>query len=118
MQENPDGNYYLAKDITIKGNLNLFPNYYDYDTKVQHEECFTGSLDGKGHTIKNYTGMGLFNNAKNATFKNIVMTNVTIQGKEMGAALVYQAEKCMGFFQLSQYPEKQQSKVVFSCRRL
>ena len=94
MQENPDGNYYLAKDITIKGNLNLFPNYYDYDTKVQHEECFTGSLDGKGHTIKNYTGMGLFNNAKNATFKNIVMTNVTIQGKEMGAALVYQAEKC------------------------
>lgn len=94
MQENPDGNYYLAKDITIKGNLNLFPNYYDYDTKVQHEECFTGSLDGKGHTIKNYTGMGLFNNAKNATFKNIVMTNVTIQGKELGAALVYQAEKC------------------------
>ena len=94
MQENPDGNYYLAKDITIKGNLNLFPNYYDYDTKVQHEECFTGSLDGRGHTIKDYTGMGLFNNAKNATFKNIVMTNVTIQGKEMGAALVYQAEKC------------------------
>ena len=40
MQENPDGNYYLAKDITINGNLNLFPNYYDYDTKVQHEECF------------------------------------------------------------------------------
>lgn len=33
MQENPDGNYYLAKDITIKGNLNLFPNYYDYDTR-------------------------------------------------------------------------------------
>lgn len=94
MQNNPKGNYYLAKDITIKGNLNLFPNYYDYDMKVQHEECFTGSLDGKGHTIKNYTGMGLFNNAKNATFKNIVMTNVTIQGKEMGAALVYQAEKC------------------------
>ena len=47
MQNNPKGNYYLAKDITIKGNLNLFPNYYDYDTKVQHEECFTGSLDGK-----------------------------------------------------------------------
>lgn len=47
MQENPDGNYYLAKDITIKGNLNLFPNYYDYDTKVQHEECFTGSWMAK-----------------------------------------------------------------------
>ena len=72
MQENPDGNYYLAKDITIKGNLNLFPNYYDYDTKVQHEECFMGSLDGKGHTIKNYTGMGLFNNAKMQRLKTLL----------------------------------------------
>lgn len=72
MQENPDGNYYLAKDITIKGNLNLFPNYYDYDMKVQHEECFTGSLDGKGHTIKNYTGMGLFNNAKMQRLKTLL----------------------------------------------
>lgn len=31
------------------------------------------------------------------------MTNVTIQGKELGAALVYQAEKCR--FPISQYPE-------------
>ena len=99
MQENPDGNYYLAKDITIKGNLNLFPNYYDYDTKVQHEECFTGSLDGRGHKIKNYTGIGLFDNAKNATFKNIVMTNVDLETPEMRmaegcAALVRYAQKC------------------------
>lgn len=72
MQNNPKGNYYLAKDITIKGNLNLFPNYYDYDMKVQHEECFTGSLDGKGHTIKNYTGMGLFNNAKMQRLKTLL----------------------------------------------
>ena len=76
---------------------------------MQHEECFTGSLDGKGHTIKNYTGMGLFNNAKNATFKNIVMTNVTIQGKEMGAALVYRRKSAD--FPISQYPEKRQSVV-------
>ena len=99
MQENPDGNYYLAKDITINGNLNLFPNYYDYDTKVQHEECFTGSLDGRGHKIKNYTGIGLFDNAKNATFKNIVMTNVDLETPEMRmaegcAALVLYAQKC------------------------
>ena len=99
MQENPDGNYYLAKDITINGNLNLFPNYYDYDTKVQHEECFTGSLDGRGHKIKNYTGIGLFDNAKNATFKNIVMTNVDLETPEMRmaegcAALVRCAQKC------------------------
>ena len=100
MQENPDGNYYLAKDITIKENLNLFPNYYDYDTEMQHKECFTGSLDGRGHKIKNYTGIGLFDNAKNATFKNIVMTNVTLETPEMRvaegcAALVLNAKKCV-----------------------
>lgn len=94
MQENPDGNYYLAKDITIKGNLNLFPRYYDYDKGAWHEECFTGTFDGKGHKIKNYTGLGLFENAGDATFKNIVMTNVKIQGKESGAALVQWAENC------------------------
>ena len=50
-------------------------------------DILAGSSPGwQSTTIKNYTGMGLFNNAKNATFKNIVMTNVTIQGKEMGAA--------------------------------
>ena len=94
MQENPDGNYYLAKDITIRGDLNLFPRYYDESKKEWQEKSFTGTFDGKGHTIKNYTGMGLFYSAKNATFKNIVMTNVTVQGKEMGAALVDRAEKC------------------------
>ena len=99
MQENPDGNYYLAEDITIKGDLNLFPNYYDYDTEIQHKECFTGSLDGRGHKIKNYTGIGLFDNAKNAAFKNIVMTNVTLETPEMRmaegcAALVLNAKNC------------------------
>lgn len=53
-----------------------------------------GTLDGKGHKIKNYVGIGLFDNAKNATFKNIIMTNVTIEGTQSAAALVYSAEKC------------------------
>lgn len=95
MQENPDGNYYLAKDITINRITKLFPRYYDSYKKAWHEECFTGSLDGKGHTIKNYTGSGLFQNATGATFKNIVMKNVTIQAEnEPGAALVKGATKC------------------------
>lgn len=83
MENNPNGNYYLAEDITITKNLNLFPDY------------FTGSFDGKGHEIKNYTGIGLFAKAKNATFKNIVMTNVTLESKEDAvAALVNSAKKC------------------------
>lgn len=53
-----------------------------------------GTLDGKGHKIKNYAGIGLFDNAKNATFKNIIMTNVTIEGTQSAAALVYSAKKC------------------------
>lgn len=53
-----------------------------------------GTLDGKGHKIKNYVGIGLFDNAKNATFKNIIMTNVTIEGTQSAAALVYSAKKC------------------------
>lgn len=98
IQENPNGNYYLAKDITIKGNLNLFSGYFDVGD-AHNDSHFTGTLDGKGHKIKNYTGCGLFAFARNATFKNIVMTNVTLKIPETTtvwycAALVSSAEKC------------------------
>ena len=88
MQNNPKGKYYLAKDITITKKLNMFPDYKD-DNGDYRVDSFMGTLDGKGHKIKNYAGIGLFDNAKNATFKNIIMTNVTIEGTESAAALVY-----------------------------
>ena len=85
MQNNPKGKYYLAKDITITKKLNMFPDYKD-DNGDYRVDSFMGTLDGKGHKIKNYAGIGLFDNAKNATFKNIIMTNVTIEGTESAAA--------------------------------
>ena len=93
MQNNPKGKYYLAKDITITKKLNMFPDYQD-DNGDYRVDSFMGTLDGKGHKIKNYAGIGLFDNAKNATFKNIIMTNVTIEGTQSAAALVYSAKKC------------------------
>ena len=89
MQNNPNGNYYLAEDITITKKLNMFQDYVD-DNDNYHMDYFMGTLDGKGHEIKNYAGIGLFYNAKNATFKNIVMTNVSLEG----AALVRNANEC------------------------
>src|SRR5699024_788934 len=44
---------------------------------------FTGSFDGKGHTIKNLTSTkndtGLFNHAVGSTIKNVNFTNVNIE---------------------------------------
>lgn len=68
-----------------------------------------GTLDGKGHKIKNYVGIGLFDNAKNATFKNIIMTNVTIEGTQSAAALVYSAKNV--HLPILQYPAVQRQTV-------
>lgn len=66
-----------------------------------------GTLDGKGHKIKNYVGIGLFDNAKNATFKNIIMTNVTIEGTQSAAALVYSAKMYIyQYYSIRQYKDR------------
>lgn len=108
MQNNPKGKYYLAKDITITKKLNMFPDYKD-DNGDYRVDSFMGTLDGKGHKIKNYAGIGLFDNAKNATFKNIIMTNVTIEGTESAAALVYSAKNV--HLPILQYPAVQRQTV-------
>lgn len=115
MENIPSGNYYLKKDITVPKNAKLFCDY-----------PFTGTLDGKGHKIKGYQfrkkyvlgkdvkveltdggghdiiietpDAGLFSEAKNATFKNISMTNVNInvqmESYARVGALVSQTENC------------------------
>ena len=108
MQNNPKGKYYLAKDITITKKLNMFPDYQD-DNGDYRVDSFMGTLDGKGHKIKNYAGIGLFDNAKNATFKNIIMTNVTIEGTQSAAALVYSAKNV--HLPILQYPAVQRQTV-------
>ena len=90
MESNPGGSYYLANDIEVPANLSLF---------TDSRNPFTGIFDGNGHTIKNYTystttedlmHAGLFCRTKNASFKNLTMTNVNLSVKSGGnfAALV------------------------------
>lgn len=88
----PNKSFYLANDIVLPAN-------------TQITEKFTGVLDGRGHTIKNYSysasaycQAGLFKNASGATFKNINMTGVNISvsstsGAYIGA-LVATASNC------------------------
>ena len=96
MEKNPSGNYYLANDIEVPANLTLFTSY---------DKPFTGTLDGNGHAIKGYTytsradwteQVALFGYTKNATFKNLKMTNVNISLNQAGtvAPLVADSEKC------------------------
>ena len=46
MENNPGGSYYLANDIEVPEGLSLFT-----DSRTP----FTGTFDGNGHAIKNYT---------------------------------------------------------------
>ena len=84
MENNPGGSYYLANDIEVPEGLSLFT-----DSRTP----FTGTFDGNGHAIKNYTystttedlmHAGLFCRTKNASFKNLTMTNVNISVKSGG----------------------------------
>ena len=96
MENNPSGSYYLANDIEVPANLSLFTDY---------DHPFTGTLDGNGHKIKGYTytsseewidEVALFAWTKNATFKNLSMTDVNISLNQAGsvAALAAASENC------------------------
>lgn len=83
MESNPSGSYYLTKDITLPKNMqSLFTEY-------AQDKRFSGTLDGRGHKLKNYTfiqsseperygHIGIFGYVENATFKNLSLTNVNI----------------------------------------
>lgn len=87
MEEDPSGDYYLAKDITVPENTCLFAD----------GTPFMGTLDGKGHKLKGYKSTespAIFASARFATFKNLSVTNVDIKVKGMAAALVGEADTC------------------------
>lgn len=102
MESNPSGNYYLTKDITLPQNMEMMFSTYNLQ--------FTGTLDGRGHKLKNYTfqatelerqaTVGIFGYVKNATFKNFSLTNVNIDinAGEYGAKVApfgyYQTTDC------------------------
>ena len=96
MENNPGGSYYLANDIEVPANLSLFADY---------DRPFTGTLDGNGHKIKGYIYtsneewldyVALFIHTKNATFKNLRMTDVNINLNQAGsvAALAATSVNC------------------------
>lgn len=87
MEEDPYGDYYLAKDITVPKNTCLFAD----------GTPFSGTLDGKGHKLKNYKStqsQAIFASAEYATFKNLSVANVDIKSADSVAALVYDARSC------------------------
>ena len=97
MENNPSGKYYLANDIDLSGetNLALF---------TDSKNPFTGTLDGNGKSIKGYTyttsswkeDVALFGNAEGATFKNLTMSNVSINmtGGGTAAGLLAMSRNC------------------------
>lgn len=80
IRKNPSGSFKLGADIDLAGvEFNGFCN--DGNT------VFTGTLDGQGHSVKNFdltftTGSdkGLFGKVSGATIKNISFANFTING--------------------------------------
>ena len=96
MENNPGGSYYLANDIEVPTNLSLFADY---------DRPFTGTLDGNGHKIKGYTYISseewldyvaLFIHTKNATLKNLRMTdvNINLNQADSVAALTATSTNC------------------------
>ena len=99
MEKNHKGSYYLANDIDLSG---------EKDFKLFTISSFQGTLDGKGHVIKNFTrtetskygnkSVALIERAYGATIKNLKMTgvNITINSNKSieCASLVKKAEKC------------------------
>ncbi len=95
MESNPSGNYYLAKDIALPADFQLFGD---------SDHPFKGQLDGKGHKLTGYTyktsswaeNAGIFGYAKGAVFKNISVTGVNINLQAGGTigTLVCSATNC------------------------
>ena len=83
MESNPSGNYYLAKDIKLPADFQLFGD---------RDHPFKGQLDGKGHKLTGYTyktsswaeNAGIFGYASGAVFKNISVTGVDINLQDGG----------------------------------
>lgn len=79
MESNKGGSYYLANDIDLSG---------EKDFELFKYGSFQGTLDGKGHAIKNFTrsetsahkdaSFALFDRVNNATIKNLSLTGVSI----------------------------------------
>ncbi|MCD8378473.1 MAG: hypothetical protein LUB59_06775 [Candidatus Gastranaerophilales bacterium] len=82
-----DGNYILMADIDLGG--------AEWTPIGSYSNPFTGTFDGNGHTISNYTistennGSGLFGCTDGATITNVIIENAIISstGEDAGALI-------------------------------
>ena len=89
IRKNPSGTYILGADIDLAG---VDFNGFCVDGKTS----FTGTLDGRGHSIKNFkldftaggNDKGLFGKVSGATFKNVAFVDFYINGGTSGAKQV------------------------------
>ena len=98
ISNNLAGKYILMNDIDLSG-----MNWVGIGTKGNG---FSGTLDGNGHTIKNLTikdadsteASGLFAYTKgSASIKNLVLSDVNIEGGKNTGALIGVAEEKSGY---------------------
>ena len=81
-------NFVLTSDIDL-GNHPWTPIGFNPNDEAGNENYFTGTFDGKGHTIKNLYidvkdqgGVGFFGAVNNATIKNVTFENVFVKAVE------------------------------------
>lgn len=108
MESNKTGSYYLAKDIDLSD---------EKDFELFKYSAFQGTLDGKGHAIKNFkrsetskykdASFALIDRANNATIKNLSLTGVKIAvDTPRGGQLRCIGEKCDGQVQVREHQDE------------
>jgi len=91
--EDLDGEYFLEDDIDCED--------IDFDFRPigSEGEPFTGTFDGRGHTISNLTidmpdedNVGLFSSTDGAVIQNVVLYNIEVNGQNQVGGLIGHAD--------------------------
>lgn len=84
----------LVADIDLKNGVWTSIGYYCSDKKVPDTVAYTGTFDGQGHTVSNFTtagtdNEGLFGYCSSATIMNVGVVNAKVTGWRAGAVAGY-----------------------------
>ena len=71
IKKNPNGVFYITKDID-------FSSYTLYKSEEDVMGLFKGTIEGNGHTIKNYKGVSIFGYNNYGTIRNIIFEDCDI----------------------------------------
>ncbi|MCA1802617.1 MAG: T9SS type A sorting domain-containing protein [Rhodothermaceae bacterium] len=94
MNQNPEASYILANDIDLSATVSW--NYgLGFSPVGTSSNKFTGSFDGKGHTIQNLNVnrpdqimVGLFGDSQNAVIQNVTLANLNIMGSTRTGGII------------------------------